>query len=427
MILKGSQRGGPRQLATHLLNVSDNDHVTLAETRGFVADDLFGAMAAVQAVSKGTKCRQPIFSLSLSPPKEAEVSTEGLLKAIDRAETALGLEGQPRAVVVHEKDGRKHAHAVWSRIDGEAMKAINLPFFKSRLNDLSKELYLENGWELPEGHRTNGWKNPLNFTLAEWQQAKRLGLDPREVKQVFQSAWSRSDNLSSFRNALEEHGYYLARGDRRGIVALDLEGNVFSVSRWSGVRTKELNARLGKEPDLPGVEDVRQNTKSRITKRLKAVLGDNRKQQEQQLKPLTDAARRMTRTHRAERALLNKKQDQRLQKENKMRAAKFRRGLGIVLDVLSGRLFTLRRENEREAFVGYLRDRAQREQLVSTQLKERAALQIKIDLMRDRHRTERQSFAARLSLVLQAEQQSERENSSERHHGHDWADRGPSL
>jgi hypothetical protein len=97
--------------------------------------------------------------------------------------------------VIHEKNGRRHAHVVWSRIDPDAMKAINLPHFKNRLKDLSKELYLEHEWTLPDGHKENGWKNPLNFTLAEWQQANRLGLDPREIKQVFREAWDRSDNL----------------------------------------------------------------------------------------------------------------------------------------------------------------------------------------------------------------------------------------
>ncbi len=81
---------------------------------------------------------------------------------------------------------------------------------------------------------TNSWKNPLNFSLAEWQQTKRLDLDPREIKQILQSAWGRSDNLASFKNALEEHGYFLARGDRRGIVATDLQGKeVPSVGRWT--------------------------------------------------------------------------------------------------------------------------------------------------------------------------------------------------
>jgi hypothetical protein len=79
------------------------------------------------------------------------------------------------------------------------MKAVNLPHFKNRLTALSKELYLDHGWVLPDGHRENGWRNPLNFTLAEWQQAKRHNLDPREIKQQFRDAWERSDSRSPSR------------------------------------------------------------------------------------------------------------------------------------------------------------------------------------------------------------------------------------
>jgi hypothetical protein len=133
MILKGSQRGGPRQLAAHLLNQTDNDHVTVHDVRGFVSGDLYGAMAEAVAIAKGTRCRQPVFSLSLNPPKEADASIATFVDAADRAEVALGLQGQPRAIVVHEKEGRRHAHVVWSRIDAQEMKAINLPHFKNRL------------------------------------------------------------------------------------------------------------------------------------------------------------------------------------------------------------------------------------------------------------------------------------------------------
>lgn len=261
MILKGSQRGGARQLAVHLLNRLDNDHITMQELRGFVADDLRGALEEAHAISKGTRCRQFMFALSLNPPKNAEAGIDALVDAADRAELALGLKDQPRAIIIHEKEGRRHAHVVWSRIDPETMTAINLPHFKNKLTGLSRDLYLEHGWELPEGHRTNGWKNPLNFTLAEWQQAKRLDLDPREIKQVFQTAWAQSDNLMSFRNALEEHGYFLARGDRRALVALDIHGEVFAVPRWADVKTSEVRNRLGDPQALPGVDDVRKDTR----------------------------------------------------------------------------------------------------------------------------------------------------------------------
>ncbi|MFN1208979.1 relaxase/mobilization nuclease domain-containing protein, partial [Enterococcus lactis] len=45
--------------------------------------------------------------------------------AIDKLEAALGLTGQPRIVVVHEKEGREHCHIVWSRIDLDRMAAIS--------------------------------------------------------------------------------------------------------------------------------------------------------------------------------------------------------------------------------------------------------------------------------------------------------------
>jgi relaxase-like protein len=150
MIFVGSQRGGGRALAAHLLNDRDNDHIAVEELRGFLADDLRGAVDETRAVSKGTRCRQYMFSLSINPPKGQNVPVEKLVEAADRAEAALGLQDQPRAIVVHEKEGRRHIHVVWSRIDADQMKAVNLPFFKTRLRDLSKELFLEHGWELPE-------------------------------------------------------------------------------------------------------------------------------------------------------------------------------------------------------------------------------------------------------------------------------------
>ena len=178
MILKGSQRGFGQELAAHLLNTRENDHVTLHELRGFSADDLYGAFREADAVSRGTKCRQYLFSLSLNPPASASVPVEDFEKAISRIERKLGFQGQPRAVLFHEKEGRRHAHVVWSRIDPDELKAINLSHFKRKLTTLSRELYLENEWSLPEGLKAHGGKSPLNFTLAEWQQTRRLDVDP---------------------------------------------------------------------------------------------------------------------------------------------------------------------------------------------------------------------------------------------------------
>jgi hypothetical protein len=68
---------------------------------------------------------------------------------------------------------------VWSRIDADTMTAKQLSFFKTKLMAVSRELYLEHGWKMPRGMANPAERNPTNFTLAEWQQAKRQGVDPR--------------------------------------------------------------------------------------------------------------------------------------------------------------------------------------------------------------------------------------------------------
>ncbi|OED36824.1 hypothetical protein AB833_25790 [Chromatiales bacterium (ex Bugula neritina AB1)] len=151
MILKGSQRGGGSQLARHLLNTDDNDHVTVHQLRGFVSDNLPDAFKEAHAVSRGTKCQQFLFSLSLNPPESANVQIDVFKATLSSIESKLGLSDQPRAVVLHEKYGRRHAHCVWSRIDADTMKSINLPHFKMKLRDISRQLYLEHGWEMPVG------------------------------------------------------------------------------------------------------------------------------------------------------------------------------------------------------------------------------------------------------------------------------------
>lgn len=401
MILKGSQRGGVRQLSLHLLNDRDNDHVAVQEIRGFIARDLDGALAESYAISKGTKCRQFMFSLSLSPPKDAIAGEEDFRRAADEAEKRLGLEGQPRAIVLHEKEGRRHAHVVWSRINPATMTAVNLPHFKRKLNDLARELYLEHEWTLPEGLRRDGGKSPLNFTLAEWQQARRLHLDPREIKQTFQEAWQRSDDARSFAAALRERGYFLAQGDRRGFVALDINGEVFAVARWCGVRTKEVRNRLGDENALRPLADVRAQVKALVSERLQSFIDDVNERHQGEARPLSENRGRMVRKHRAERQSMLQKQQERWQREEQARSQRFTKGLRGLWDRLTGTSAGVRKENEEEIWRCVIRDRNQRDNLVVTQMAERQELQKKIEGLRRRHSQNRRILAREITQSLQ--------------------------
>jgi len=117
MILKGNARGGAKNLALHLMK-DENDHITIHELRGFMSDRLLPALNEIHAINRGTKASKFLFSLSLNPPETASVSTADFIDAIERVEHKLALDGQPRAIVFHEKQGRRHCHVVWSRIDG---------------------------------------------------------------------------------------------------------------------------------------------------------------------------------------------------------------------------------------------------------------------------------------------------------------------
>ena len=106
MIIKAKERGGGAQLARYLLTMRDNDHVELHEVRGFVSDDLRGAFCEADAIAAGTRCQNHLFSISLNPPQDATVTAEEFEAAANEVERKLGLEGQPRVIVFHEKDGR---------------------------------------------------------------------------------------------------------------------------------------------------------------------------------------------------------------------------------------------------------------------------------------------------------------------------------
>ncbi len=88
MILKGSQRGGARQLGDHLLKTTENEHVEVHEVRGFMASDILGALREAEAVSKGTRCKQFLFSVSLNPLQKEDVRVESFAALWSKHTTA---------------------------------------------------------------------------------------------------------------------------------------------------------------------------------------------------------------------------------------------------------------------------------------------------------------------------------------------------
>jgi len=381
MILVGNQRGGGKNLALHLLK-EENDHVQVHEVRGFASTNLMGALNEAYALSRATKCRQYLFSLSLNPPPQENVATDDFESAIERVEGKLGLRGQPRAIVFHEKEGRRHCHAVWSRIDHENMKAIPLPFTKRKMQEIARDLFREHGWEMSRGLRDSCERDPRNFTLAEWQHAKRFGNDPRAIKASIQDAWAESDCSVSFGHALNAKGYWLARGDRRGFVAIDVHGEVYSLARQAGVKAKVLRERLGNPDSLPSVTEAKARMASEMLPKLKSYQQElsaqaiKRKEESERMRVV------LTARQKQERDALNTKIEQRRVLEIQHRQARFRKGLGGVWDHLRGESKRIRKGNECEALQSMLRDRAEKDAIIFKHLEQRQRFSLKIRIER---------------------------------------------
>lgn len=382
MILKGSQRSGGQNLAVHLTRLDDNEHIEIHELRGFASETLSGAFKEAEATSLGTKCRQYLFSLSLSPPADAKVPVSVFEDAIDRIENRLALEGQARAVVFHTKENRLHAHCVWSRINADTMTARTLPFFKNRLREVSRELYLEQGWELPRGLENPSERNPTNFTLAEWQQAKRQGLDPRWLKSTVQNCWSRSDSRAALETALNERGLLLARGDKRGFVVLDHGGEVYSLPKLLDRKTKEVRDRIGDGTDLKSVETMQRHIGEKVTPALRRHVQESRDQFRARSAKLGEYKAEMTQAHRQARTKLDKRQKLEWDTGNIERAARLPRGLRGLWHRITGHYQEVRRNNEAEAQTTQNRHVVERQTLIDKQRDQRAVLQAEFKKLR---------------------------------------------
>ncbi|MEZ5814391.1 MAG: relaxase [Alphaproteobacteria bacterium] len=366
MILVGNQRGGAKDLALHLMK-DENERVELHELRGFMSDDLMGALNEIYAISQATRCRQFLYSLSLNPPPDADVTIEDFENAITRAQDKLGLSGQSRAIVFHEKNGRRHAHCVWSRIDIQEMKAVQMSFDHKKLNALSRELFIEHGWKMPRGLANSEERDPRNFTLAEWQQARRADKDPKQAKMDFQDAWAMSNSKTAFSHALQDRGYRLARGDRRGFVAVDYQGEVYPISRWAGVKPKQIEERLGGLDKLPSVADTRAMIAKEMLAKMDGFQHETAVAQRQKEREAEEQRKKLEVQQQAEKQEQAADLKARQEQENRLRQARLRRGLLGLLDRITGKRKRTLQDNEQERQQALLRDKQEKADLLAKQ------------------------------------------------------------
>ncbi len=240
-----------------------------AHDRERTAAQLIEAFRDWQSAVEGTKQgRDGLYHMEISPAPEYAVhmTPEQWLRSADVAGEELGLDGQPRAVVLHAgKDGRPHLHVVWQRTDIEKMKVISDGYNYVAHERASHRMELEFGHEfVPGKHAKRDRKKQPEFpreklSQDEDQYQKRSGLLKEERLKEIMALRAAAENGPAFKAALEDAGYVLAKGDR-GYVVVDPKGGQSVLTRNVGLKKKELeNFMAGVElAKLPRVQEAKE-------------------------------------------------------------------------------------------------------------------------------------------------------------------------
>jgi len=229
-------------------------------------------------------------------------------------------------------------------------------------------------------------RNPRNFDLETYQKAKRERRDPGTIVMQAKEAWSITRSPEALSRALESRGLYLARGDRRAAVVMTYDGEIHSLGRLIGRKAKDLKERFGEDfSGLRSVEDTQKYVRDIIKPMLGRLIDDANKTRAQDMEGLEREKVRMREQHRIEREQLDKGMAARQELENWQRAARIRKGLPGIWDRATGAYARIRAENEREAMACLVRDRQQRQSILTAQIKEREVLQEQLNYTRSRH------------------------------------------
>lgn len=197
-----------------------------------------------------------------------------------------------------------------------------------------------------------------------------------------QECWQRSDNRASFESALQDRGFFLAKGDKRGFVLLDHRGDIWSLPKVLDLKTKDVRSRLGSGDELKSVDDTRKVIGERMTPAMRRHVEESRDQFRRRSALLAQKKQELTQEHRKARADLEGRQAVQWENETRERAARLPRGLRGLWHRITGQYQEVRRANELEAKDTILRHSQARQAQVDSQREERAALQTEFKALR---------------------------------------------
>lgn len=270
MVIKGSARAAPGELAYHLLREDTNESARVMGFSGVASLDLREALAELDGMGAGSRSSRTLYHASINTPVSEQLTERQQQIARQRLASRLGLADQPFAVVEHVKHGRQHIHIVWSRIDIDTGKAIPDSHNYRKHEEVARELEREFGHERVLGAHVRDKENEprpgRGPTWGEQRQTERSGLTPEAARQIVTECWRETATGTEFMQRIEAEGFIVARGDRRDFVLIDAAGEVHGLARRiEGVKAAAVRARMADidSTQLPDVTEVRRLLRQR--------------------------------------------------------------------------------------------------------------------------------------------------------------------
>jgi hypothetical protein len=234
MIIQGGSRSNAGQLGRYLLNEAANDRVDVLGVPDH-ARNLTEALRDMERMGQMTRGTKTLYHAQINPAPGYDMRPEDWDRSVDVLAEKMGLEAQPRAVVLHEKDGRTHAHVVFQRTDVERGRLISDSHNYTRHREAAQQLVQELGHE-----KVNRKVRGNSFTQEEARKAAADRTDPAKIRTWITDLYERSATAEEFQKGLEGR-FVMAKPKKRAYALLDSYGQDYNLARMvKTAKTSEL-------------------------------------------------------------------------------------------------------------------------------------------------------------------------------------------
>lgn len=248
MVIRGNSRSNARQLSHYLLTMKDNEAIRILDIDGQMnpqAEDLHRSIYLMEVSAELSKSDKGLYHAQINPAigEDKLMNDEHWLQASDILANQLGLENQRRAIVLHTKRGRTHAHVVWERFDHTQGRMVSDSFSRLAQDRARKEMEAAFS-QKPTPHR-NKHRPELKASLTE--------------------LWQQTEDGKQFIKVANRRGYLISTGSGRSpFMVVDENGRSYDLTRQlKNVRLKEVRQRLRHETLLDEKQAIEQARRNR--------------------------------------------------------------------------------------------------------------------------------------------------------------------